>query len=80
MVVSRELTVLRLVEERVPALSELLIVLVYGRGDFFLGGIVVKDLLRLLLRGDHTFDLVQNVLIDVCHGTTLLLAAWILIA
>ena len=66
---------LRLVEERVPALRELLIVLVHGHGDFFLGRIVVKDLLRLLLRSDHTFYLVQDVLIDVCHCTSLLLAA-----
>ena len=56
---------LRLIEERVPTLVELLCVLVLGRWCFFPGRIIVKNLLRLLLGCNHAFDLVQELCVDI---------------
>ena len=63
---------LRLVEVGVPALSELLHILIRVHvRDLFLWRIVIEDLLGLFLRGDHAFDFVENILIDVPVGLLL---------
>ena len=60
---------LGLIEVGVPALCELLHVLIRVHvWHFLLRRIVVEDLLRLLLGGDHTFYFVENVLVDVDEG------------
>ena len=61
-----EYSVLGLVKVGVPALRKLLHVLIrVGVWDLLLWRIVVEDLLGLFLCGDHAFDFVENVLIDV---------------
>ena len=73
-----DFSVLRLVEETVPSLSQLLFVDLRLVWRFFLGWIVIEDLLRLLLGRDHTFNLLQNILIDVCHGSVLVFLGYVL--
>ena len=60
---------LGLIEVGVPALSEIIHVLIrVGVWDLLLWRIVVEDLLGLLLCGDHAFYFVENVLIDIDKG------------
>ena len=62
-------SVLGLIEVSVPALRELLHVLIRVHvWHFFLRRIIVEDLLGLLLGGDHAFYFVENVLIDIDEG------------
>ena len=57
---------LRLVEVRVPALGELLLIAVRVHvGDLLLRRVVIEDLLGLFLSGNHAFDFIENVLVDV---------------
>ena len=52
----------------VPALLTLLVIdRVRPSDNLLLGRVVVEDLLRLLLRLNHRFDLVDDVVIDVGH-------------
>ena len=61
-----EHSMLRLIEVGVPALDKILVVLMrVSFWDLLLWRIVVEDLLRLFLSGDHAFDFVEDVLIDV---------------
>ena len=69
-----ELPVLRLIEKRVPTLCELLVVLVSSQRGFLARWIVVEDLWWLLFSCDHSFHLVQDLLVDVGHSTALLFA------
>ena len=64
-----EYSVLGLIEVGVPALSEIIHVLIrVGVWDLLLWRIVVEDLLGLFLGGDHAFDFVEYVLVDVDEG------------
>ena len=57
---------LRLIEVGVPALDKILVVLMRVRfWHLLLWWIVVEDFLWLFLSGDHAFDFVEDVLIDV---------------
>ena len=63
------------IEVGVPALLTMLVIDRVGPSDNLLfGRVVVEDLLWLLLRLNHRFDLVDDVVIDVGHRARLFFA------
>ena len=63
------------IEVRVPALLVLLVVNWIRPCDYLLlWWVVVEDLLRLLLRLNHRFDLRHDLIVDVRHRTSLFFA------
>lgn len=63
------------IEVRVPALLVMLVIRWISPCDYLLlWWVVVEDLLRLLLRLNHRFDLRHDLIVDVRHRTSLFFA------
>ena len=70
----------RLIEEGVPALSYIIIVMTLRQWDFFLRWVVVEDFFWLFLGRNHAFNLVQDLFIYVCLSSTLFLSTLVMLA